>query len=150
MECVIKDKSLEPEIHEISEGQAKIKTVGKVFYNPVQEFNRDLSISVLTTFAKKYEQEKIMKGKSRNKEENASEITTSAMKEKEVKDPGGITILEALSATGLRSIRYAKEIPGVEKIIANDISARAVDNIKYNVAYNEVDDLVVACKNDAV
>lgn len=29
-------------IQEIVEGCAKIKTAGKVFYNPVQEFNRDI------------------------------------------------------------------------------------------------------------
>lgn len=29
-------------VQEISEGLARIKTGGKVFYNPVQEFNRDL------------------------------------------------------------------------------------------------------------
>lgn len=30
------------EMQEIIEGQAKIKTGGRVFYNVVQEFNRDL------------------------------------------------------------------------------------------------------------
>lgn len=29
-------------IQEIVEGLAKIQTTGNVFYNPVQEFNRDL------------------------------------------------------------------------------------------------------------
>lgn len=28
----------------ITEGQAKVKTAGNVFYNPVQEFNRDLRL----------------------------------------------------------------------------------------------------------
>lgn len=28
--------------HVISEGKATVKTAGNVFYNPVQEFNRDL------------------------------------------------------------------------------------------------------------
>lgn len=35
---------------EISEGSAKIVSENRVFYNPVQQFNRDLSISVLSTF----------------------------------------------------------------------------------------------------
>lgn len=30
------------EFQTISEGSATIRTYGKVFYNPVQEFNRDL------------------------------------------------------------------------------------------------------------
>lgn len=37
---------------EISEGSAKIISENRVFYNPVQQFNRDLSISVLSTFWK--------------------------------------------------------------------------------------------------
>lgn len=36
----------------ITEGSAKIVSESHVFYNPVQQFNRDLSISVLTTFAR--------------------------------------------------------------------------------------------------
>lgn len=35
---------------EISEGSAKILSENRVFYNPVQQFNRDLSISVLSSF----------------------------------------------------------------------------------------------------
>lgn len=61
----------------------------------------------------------------------------------------GMTILEALSATGLRSIRYAKEVPGVKKIIANDLSPAAVETIQKNIEHNEVTDLVVTTKSDA-
>ena len=53
-----------------------------------------------------------------------------------------MTILEALSASGLRSVRFAKELPGVKKIIANDLSKDAYDSIARNVAHNEVEDLV--------
>lgn len=43
----------------IREGQAEIcLTTDKVFYNPVQEFNRDLSIAVLTVFTEEYKAEK--------------------------------------------------------------------------------------------
>lgn len=61
----------------------------------------------------------------------------------------GIEILEALSATGLRSMRYAKEVPFVKQIVANDISAKAVESIKKNIAHNKVEDLVVASHQDA-
>lgn len=61
----------------------------------------------------------------------------------------GISILEALSATGLRSIRYAKEVPYVKHIIANDISATAVESIKKNVLHNDVNNLVSTSHNDA-
>lgn len=62
----------------------------------------------------------------------------------------GITILEALSATCLRSIRYAKEVPGVKKIIANDISEKAVACMKENVRLNKVEDIIETSCNDAV
>ncbi|KAJ3644543.1 hypothetical protein Zmor_022268 [Zophobas morio] len=119
-----------PPSQEISEGLAKIKTSGSVFYNPVQEFNRDLSIIVLNTFAKQLPQ---------------SETPLNPG----VKHENGISILEALSATGLRSIRYAKEVKGVKEIIANDISSKAVEDIRRNVCDNGVNDLVVPSHDDA-
>jgi len=47
-------------------------------------------------------------------------------------------ILEALSATGLRSVRYWKEIPNLHSIVANDLSEDAVKEIKRNLEYNEI------------
>ncbi|KAG5865910.1 hypothetical protein JTB14_011379 [Gonioctena quinquepunctata] len=129
-------------IHEISEGLARIKTKGNVFYNPVQEFNRDLSISAISSFAKLLEKESIAKT-SRVKTDSTN--TDGAGSECE----NGISILEALSATGLRSIRYAKEIPGIRKIVANDLSSKAVEDIKSNIAFNKVEHLVVPSHSDA-
>ncbi|XP_017785548.1 PREDICTED: probable tRNA (guanine(26)-N(2))-dimethyltransferase [Nicrophorus vespilloides] len=108
----------EKNVKVIEEGSAKIKTAGNVFYNPVQEFNRDLSVLVLQTFSKTFER-------------------------------SNLSILEALSATGLRSIRYAKEIEAVEKIVANDISIKAVQDIKVNIDENGVSDIVQANQSDA-
>ncbi|XP_043273712.1 probable tRNA (guanine(26)-N(2))-dimethyltransferase [Venturia canescens] len=134
----------------ISEGKAEILLLEKnVFYNPVQEFNRDLSIVVLSAFSK---------DRQLNKEENAtapcdklsqSQQSVTAKKKKELENEDGITILEALSATGLRSIRYAKEVPFIKQIVANDISAKAVESIKKNIAHNKVEDVVVASHEDA-
>jgi tRNA (guanine26-N2/guanine27-N2)-dimethyltransferase len=47
-------------------------------------------------------------------------------------------VLEALSATGLRAIRYAKEIDGLGTIVANDIEQKAVENIRRNMRHNDV------------
>ncbi|XP_011497883.1 PREDICTED: probable tRNA (guanine(26)-N(2))-dimethyltransferase [Ceratosolen solmsi marchali] len=108
----------------IEEGKAKIiLDKNNIFYNPVQEFNRDLSIAIISQYNKELEQGK--------------------------KYDSDLTILEALSATGLRSIRYAKEIPGISKIIANDISMKAVDTIKKNVIYNDVENIVIPNQDDA-
>lgn len=60
-----------------------------------------------------------------------------------------ISILEALSATGLRSIRYAKEVPNVTKIVANDLSKQAVETIQANIVHNQVDNLIETSHDDA-
>ncbi|CAH0564277.1 unnamed protein product [Brassicogethes aeneus] len=129
----------------IIEGLAKITTLGSVFYNPVQEFNRDLSLTVISTFAKKY-----IPWKKENKRKEEDIVTAiDEPREAGIKYDDGIYLLEALSATGLRSIRYAKEIPGIKEIVANDISIKAVEDIKRNVEENNVNHLVTPAQNDA-
>lgn len=49
------------------------------------------------------------------------------------------SILDALSATGLRALRYAKEIPFSTSITANDLSSKATEAIKLNVQHNKLD-----------
>ncbi|XP_075979726.1 tRNA methyltransferase 1 isoform X2 [Anticarsia gemmatalis] len=132
----------------IKEGKAEIcLTTEKVFYNPVQEFNRDLSIAVLTVFSEDYKAEKIAKAEKRasNKGENITEDVEGTTENEKI----DITILEALSATGLRSIRYAKEVPNVTKIVANDLSEQAVETIKANIVHNQVEDLIETSHDDA-
>ena len=46
-----------------------------------------------------------------------------------------LDILEVLSGTGIRSIRYMKEISSLNKLIANDIDPTAVDLIKKNFVF---------------
>ncbi|EGG18504.1 putative N(2),N(2)-dimethylguanosine tRNA methyltransferase [Cavenderia fasciculata] len=103
----------------ITEGSATIvyNSQNEVFYNPVQEFNRDLSILMIQLFIEQRNKELKEKGKPERK----------------------FKLLEALSATGLRSIRYAKEIEGLESILTNDIEPAAVESIKKNRDYNNVD-----------
>jgi tRNA (guanine26-N2/guanine27-N2)-dimethyltransferase len=103
----------------IKEGSAKIFVpAGKVFYNPAQCVNRDLSVAVIKTYLKKHQ----------------------------VKAP---KLCEALSATGLRSIRYAKELSDDIKITANDIDAKAVELINRNICENDVVDRIVSSCRDA-
>lgn len=47
----------------------------------------------------------------------------------------GATVLEGLAATGLRSIRYALEVPGIDRITANDLDPAACDSIRRNLDY---------------
>ena len=54
----------------------------------------------------------------------------------------GLKILEALAASGLRSIRYALEIPRVETVVANDLSKDAYHSICRNIEHNQVGERV--------
>ncbi|XP_072934880.1 tRNA (guanine(26)-N(2))-dimethyltransferase-like isoform X1 [Epargyreus clarus] len=140
----------------IKEGCAvmRLKT-DRVFYNPVQEFNRDMSIAVLAVFTKKYKQEQLEKAEKKAKgqiledKKGDESLTHERVAPKVEQAHVPITILEALSATGLRSIRYAREVPNVTKIIANDISEQAVETIKDNIEYNYVGHLVEVSHDDA-
>ena len=61
-------------------------------------------------------------------------------------------ILDALSATGLRSVRYAKEVNFNDldfKIVANDILPKASETIKMNIASNEIEEKVEVTIGDA-
>ncbi|CUF00217.1 N(2), N(2)-dimethylguanosine tRNA methyltransferase, putative [Bodo saltans] len=87
-----------------------------IFYNPAQVVNRDLSICAIEAFSRLRVTEHPRKGGT---------------------GTNGITILEALSATGLRALRYWKEITGVKYIIANDLDKDAVQCIARNCAFND-------------
>jgi tRNA (guanine26-N2/guanine27-N2)-dimethyltransferase len=58
-------------------------------------------------------------------------------------------ILEALAASGLRSIRFAKELKGVREIITNDLSRSAAESIRRNADHNGVSHLVTPSCDDA-
>lgn len=61
----------------------------------------------------------------------------------------GFSILDALSASGLRALRYAKEIPFATNVIANDLSSDAVKSINLNIKHNELSGLVHSNVGDA-
>ena len=63
--------------------------------------------------------------------------------------PPKFTILDALSATGLRALRYAQELPFVTSISSNDLTPSAVEAIKRNVEHNGVGCKVVVKQGDA-
>lgn len=132
----------------IREGSAEILVAEHVFYNPVQEFNRDLSISVLSTFSRIYQREKAETRRKKAKEGDPPVEQVAIVAGEKCED--GLRILEALSATGLRSVRYANEVPGVKEIIANDLSKSAVESIEKNVKHNKLEHLITPSFNDAM
>lgn len=122
----------------IKEGKATILAPkeDKVFYNPIQQFNRDLSVMAIRTWSQLYRE-----GKDGLRE----------LKRRKLNDEGRyIRILEALSATGLRAIRYGHEIPGVQTVVANDLLKEAVKSIERNIDYNELGGVVRGNEGDAI
>lgn len=108
----------------ISEGQVKIKiplfekvsSKAPVFFNPVMELNRDLSVLALMVFSSKQDHD--------------------------------IKICDAFGGSGIRGIRYAKEISGVESVIITDLNPLAVQFAEENIRENHLNN-VKACKEDA-
>lgn len=110
----------------ITEGTARVPIPDQVFYNPVQVFNRDLSVLVVRTFIDtlKYE-------------------STQARRPKPF---GGVDMIEGLSATGLRSIRMWNEVNALAEdpsdlrdlrsIVINDLDSKAVEEIEQNLESN--------------
>lgn len=197
----------------VKEGKASIlfPSNGEVFYNPIQEFNRDMSINAIKAFTKVYLGEKADKAAKRaariaanaakkasapdSKPEEAAdpkgkqakaaaaedeeaaegeEVEEDGEEEEEGEDekveeeedtkaqamdqsgddsaaaaaPKGIKILEALAASGLRSIRYHKELDNVDHILCNDFSQEAVESMRRNFAFNGIDmekDIIPNC-----
>lgn len=142
----------EAKFDSVSEGSAQVLfPKGKVFYNPVQQFNRDLSVTGIRAWSIIYEKERQEKvaNKAKNKEENGHVTKKRNVEQEPNAHFKGINIIEALSATGLRAIRYGKEIPGVKTVIANDISKSAVEAIEQNVVHNSAQDTVQPNQDDA-
>ncbi|CRK11740.1 hypothetical protein BN1723_009492, partial [Verticillium longisporum] len=174
----------------IQEGMARI------LYNPIQQFNRDLSVLAI----KAYGEEVIANRKGHpaakrldNKEkkrrrgdendgndrpakvqvsegEGDAEVTitktsdapaapaTAAETEgngrtEEPKRPEPqprFTVLDALSASGLRALRYSHELPFVTSVTANDLTKSAAESIKLNVKHNGLEDKIVVNHDDAI
>ncbi|XP_051957166.1 tRNA (guanine(26)-N(2))-dimethyltransferase [Xyrauchen texanus] len=164
----------------VREGKATIlfPSANEVFYNPVQEFNRDLTCAVITEFAREQlaqrgvrilvpgEKDRVVvhlseekNGKADEEELEKSEneqekVEASVEKEYVTATVGerceqGLRVLEGLSASGLRSVRFALEVPGLKSITANDYSAKAAALIARNAEHNNVSHILQASQRDA-
>uniref|UniRef100_A0A8D0G545 tRNA (guanine(26)-N(2))-dimethyltransferase n=1 Tax=Sphenodon punctatus TaxID=8508 RepID=A0A8D0G545_SPHPU len=155
----------------ITEGSAKIifPSANEVFYNPVQEFNQGglgastedgalvlrgspaPSLPVVVPGEEEEKAQKVVVDLS--EEEDGAEQTPGGeqLERAAVGDvcQAGLQVLEGLAASGLRSIRFAKEVPGLRGVVANDFSARAVELMTRNVQLNEVGHLVTPSLSDA-
>lgn len=96
------------------EGLVQFRVPDHVFYNPAMSTNRDLSIAVIETFGQHF-------------------VANSRHHRK-------LRIFEGLSATGIRTCRYANEISPhlIECIHANDLDLDACHSILDNLALNDI------------
>ncbi|KAM6940499.1 tRNA (guanine(26)-N(2))-dimethyltransferase [Xenentodon cancila] len=155
---------------EVKEGKATIlfPSANEVFYNPVQEFNRDLTCAVITEFTRDLLAQRgvkvVIPGEKERVVVSLSEETTESSAQTEEKNgteeprrtatvgqkcEQGLRVLEALAASGLRSVRFALEIPGLQRVTANDFSSKAAALIARNAQYNRVGHLLEASCRDA-
>ncbi|RAP54027.1 MAG: tRNA (guanine(10)-N(2))-dimethyltransferase [Methanosphaera sp. rholeuAM130] len=112
------------ETHFVEEGLVKIQVPNfekvssraPVFYNPVMELNRDISVVVINQYRKELDHD--------------------------------ITICDAFGGTGIRGVRYSKEIEGVESIDICDVNPLAIEQIKKNIELNATGNIEVH-KTDA-
>ncbi len=88
-----------------------------VFYNPVMEFNRDLTVLAFKAYQH-------MAGHE-------------------------ISICEPLTSQGIRGIRYAAEIEGVNRVLLSDINRHAYELAQYNIKQNNLQDKITLKHKDA-
>lgn len=181
---------------QVTEGAATVlfPSANEVFYNPVQQFNRDLSVLAIRAWSQTLAHERTQKHANslqrqlKKRKLNGQPVDSSAPTENGVLESARVTgattavpqindnseskatqtldehtsepmtvssadisftVLEALSATGLRAIRYAKEIPNLATVTANDLSPTAVKQIKLNSEHNSTTDKVLPNQGDA-
>jgi len=114
----------------------------EVFYNRAQVFNRDTSIAVLRYFEQRRREEYARGDKHARvhlrelrKRKQLPALGAEAAPNGQAAAPK-LKILEALAASGLRALRYAREVEGVGEVVANDNDAAAVEHIRRNVRHN--------------
>lgn len=194
-----------PTLSDPQESKTENSPAQSVFYNPIQQFNRDLSVLAIKAFGEDFiarsieKRERNRKGILARKEINPTgegslkrqKISSHSMDGRDVYDNTSqkeferniissnedcatksgsddvqqqngdsqilshsikaprFLILDALSATGLRALRYAHELPFVTSVTANDLSPKATESIILNVEHNKLGDKIVVNTRNA-
>ncbi|KAM0851319.1 hypothetical protein ACQ4PT_052491 [Festuca glaucescens] len=71
-----------------------------------------------------------------DKAEGPSTETTETPSSKRIRELNAPIVLEALAASGLRSLRYAREVDGLGKVVALDNDEASVEACKRNIKFN--------------
>lgn len=191
----------------VTEGKATIlsRKKNEVFYNPIQNFNRDLSVLCVRIYGEQFMAEKEKKAEAKkSKKLKSKKVASNAIRE-DAEEPALVgngkgaefdeselppveppqivkdeameennaqadttqnsvpstdsqpqkrhkrfAVLDALSATGLRALRYALEVPFATNVTANDLSPSAIKLIETNIEYNKLTDKITASANNAM
>eukprot|EP00979_Chaetoceros_neogracilis_P018486 scaffold10656_cov256-Chaetoceros_neogracile.AAC.3 len=158
----------------IEEGSAKmLYPKGVVFYNPVQVQNRDLSLFMMQLFAERRVKRMELKKKKKalmkaarqslidkNKMVDMTMIQEQLKEFEEITDwkqvydnfdGKGIRILDALAASGLRSIRYFNEMSPslLHSVTINDLDPAAVDLAKENIEFNNLSSVLLSSEEES-
>jgi len=77
------------------------------------------------------------------------DISVSALQMFQKEFKSKITVCDALAATGIRGLRYAKEVSGIKKVFLNDKNPLAVKLMKKNIKENKLGKKCLANWEDA-
>ncbi|RFN53595.1 putative n2,n2-dimethylguanosine trna methyltransferase [Fusarium flagelliforme] len=168
---------LVPQGAKIGEDRGEVQ---QVFYNPIQQYNRDLSVLAIKTYGEmslekrkeQYESRMKKQGKKRKRGDDVQKPTENAANPPPQEEPQAteeaakpadaetaqpkkeykpsFRILDALSASGLRALRYAHELPFVTSVKANDLSDTAAESIRMNAKHNGLEDKITVTQGDAL
>ncbi len=81
--------------------------------------------------------------------EFSRDISVSCIQTFQKDSKSRLNVCDALSATGIRGLRYAKEVKGIKEVIINDKNPKAFDLIKKNIKLNKLSKKCSAEKRDA-
>jgi len=134
-----------------------------VFYNPVQVQNRDLSVLMIVLHAERRAAAEVANKKKRRRNQGSQPsqqaVATVAKPEAEDRTDAaakngrsdeGLEILDALAASGLRSMRYWKECaPHVKHITVNDLDPAAYERACNNLRHNGLAEHLIDSDNNS-
>ena len=61
----------------------------------------------------------------------------------------GLSVCEPLTGCGIRGVRLAAEVKGVQKVVLNDINPKAAELARFNVEFNKLTERVLVLSEDA-
>ncbi|MFQ6020539.1 MAG: tRNA (guanine(10)-N(2))-dimethyltransferase [Candidatus Aenigmatarchaeota archaeon] len=81
--------------------------------------------------------------------ELSRDISVSCIQTFQKQSKLNLNICDALAGTGIRGLRYAKEISGIKKVVLNDKNPKAFNLIKKSIKLNKLSRKCIAKKGDA-